>query len=102
MLKILAAAALAIAFAASVSAAHAGVLMQDHSRPADCLLEVKGKAYINGPCTFNPLDTDGSFQITEAYHRENMAYFAYLNTDPNCSHNRIRLVERSARRQPRA
>jgi hypothetical protein len=32
-------------------------------RPADCLLFIDGREYIRGPCTFSPIDTDGSFQI---------------------------------------
>jgi hypothetical protein len=36
------------------------------SRPAKCLLEVKGIHYLGGPCVFTPLDKFGSFRITDA------------------------------------
>ena len=36
------------------------------SRPAQCLLEVKGVHYLGGPCAFTPLDRLGSFRIGNA------------------------------------
>lgn len=50
--------AAAIAFAPQ----HAGA----QSRPAQCLLEVKGVHYFGGPCVFTPLDKSGSFRIADA------------------------------------
>jgi hypothetical protein len=35
------------------------------SRPAQCLLEVKGVHYLGGPCVFTSLDRLGSFRITD-------------------------------------
>ncbi len=35
------------------------------SRPAQCLLEVKGVHYLGGPCIFTSLDKLGSFRITD-------------------------------------
>jgi hypothetical protein len=32
-------------------------------RRADCLIVVDGKTYVNGPCQYDPFDTDGSFTL---------------------------------------
>ena len=50
----------ALCLAASTSHACA------QSRPAQCLLEVKGVHYLGGPCTFTPLDRLGSFGIADS------------------------------------
>jgi hypothetical protein len=39
------------------------------SRPAQCLLEVKGVHYIGGPCSFTPLEKSGSFRIADVQGR---------------------------------
>lgn len=45
------------------------------ARPAKCLIEVEGKAYVDGPCDFRPLSGGGgSFQITG----ESGKHFAYV------------------------
>jgi hypothetical protein len=44
-----------------------------------CLLEVAGKAIIDGPCEID-LESDGSFQI-RAYHSGEVSYFAYVFLD---------------------
>ena len=47
-----------------------------HARPATCLLEIGGKAYIDGPCDFSLMASsdDGSFKIM----RPDGMYFAVL------------------------
>lgn len=48
------------------------------ARPAKCLLEVGGIAYIDGPCDFDPdRRGDGSFKIMAS----DGMYFAYLNVE---------------------
>ncbi len=37
------------------------------ARPADCLLEIDGKTYIQGICEFRP-EANGAFQISSKYH----------------------------------
>lgn len=45
------------------------------ARPAKCLIEVEGNAYVDGPCDFRKLSGDnGSFQITG----ETGKHFAYV------------------------
>jgi hypothetical protein len=44
-----------------------------------CLLEVAGKAFIDGPCEID-LEADGSFQI-RAYDSGDLSYFAYVFLD---------------------
>ena len=45
----------------------------------DCVLEVAGRAFISGPCSFEPLSgNDGSFRIN-ALDDE---YFAYVYVKP--------------------
>ncbi|WP_050526520.1 hypothetical protein [Pseudorhodobacter aquimaris] len=47
------------------------------ARPAKCLMEVNGKAYIDGACDFEALDKTGSFKISAP----DFLYFAYVNVD---------------------
>jgi hypothetical protein len=83
MRAILAAIALAACLPASVTLAA--------SRQVQCKLVVEGKTYINGPCRFEALGTDGSFTIG------GKNYFAYVvidegtataswNADPKSTH----------------
>ena len=45
----------------------------------DCVLEVGGRAYISGPCSFEPLSgNDGSFRINAL----NDEYFGYVYVKP--------------------
>lgn len=64
------------------------------ARPADCLLEVAGTIYVNGPCDFEPFGGDGSFIV----RGPGVVYFAYVsviapgvaegswNADPQSTH----------------
>lgn len=52
---------LAVGLPAIACASHA----MAQSRPAQCLLEVKGVHYMGGPCSFTLLDSSGSFRITD-------------------------------------
>jgi len=45
---------------------------------AKCILEVEGKAYINGLCDVSIIDEEGSFILTEKSRRP---YFAYIIID---------------------
>ncbi len=46
----------------------------------DCVLEVGGRAYISGPCTFEPLSrSDGSFRVNAMDDQ----YFAYVYVKPD-------------------
>lgn len=48
------------------------------ARPATCYLEVGGRAFIDGPCGFEPLyGDDGSFRVMA----QDGLYFAYLSVD---------------------
>jgi hypothetical protein len=51
-------------------------IMTDQTRRADCVLAVDGTRYIDGPCGFTPIDTDGSFIVTS---KRNSSLFAYVN-----------------------
>jgi hypothetical protein len=77
--------AVGVACALSASAAFAA------HRQVQCKLVVEGKTYVNGPCRFEALGTDGSFTIA------GKAYFAYVvmdegtatgswNEDPKSTH----------------
>ena len=57
--------------AAALLAASSAVAL---AKPADCLLQIAGRTYIDGPCNFSP-DTDGSFTIAAG------DYFATLLVD---------------------
>jgi hypothetical protein len=52
----------------------------DVARDAQCLLVVEGQEVIRGPCSFTPLDTEGSFTVAGPDGK----YFAYvLVTQPD-------------------
>jgi hypothetical protein len=68
---------LAFGLSAIVFAPHA----MAQSRPAQCLLEVKGVHYIGGPCSFTPLDPRGSFRITDVQGLNLVAQVNVSNKD---------------------
>ena len=46
--------------------------------PGKCLLVVKNKTYINGPCNIDR-DADGSFRINVGDQKQASPYFVYAN-----------------------
>ena len=70
MLRVLTLVGMALFASASIAVAEIG-----KSRPASCLLVVKGQEMIRGECSFTPLDRDGTFMISSY----NGKYFAYVS-----------------------
>jgi hypothetical protein len=63
---------LVLGLCASAAQAEVGV-----ARQAECTLVVQGTEYLRGPCTFTPIDEDGSFTAAGP----DGAYFAYVLVD---------------------
>ena len=55
-----------------------------HARTGHCVLQVKGKTYLNGPCEI-ARDPDGSFTIGVGETRHSR-YFAYVNMEDDGAH----------------
>jgi hypothetical protein len=70
-----------ILFGALASALLASPGAAEPSRPAQCLLEVKGEHYLGGRCEFTPLDSAGSFRIADAQGRNLWAQIQVTKED---------------------
>jgi hypothetical protein len=56
-----------------------------HSRPGQCLLQVRGKTFLKGSCEVTINDDRGSFAIGVGESRR-AKYFAYVNMEDDGAH----------------
>ena len=56
-----------------------------HAKTGKCVLQVKGKTFLNGPCNVLVTDKQGSFSVgVSDTHRSK--YFAYVNMEDDGAH----------------